>query len=311
MNVKLDNNLPDWMVARLDEQELAIFLFHGVVTKNTYGVRNYTGKHISSELFARCIAGVSRQGNALSMDEVLHFCETQTPFPPKSYAITFDDGFENNLTVAAPILYDFDVPATIYVTTEFIEKNRMSWIDRIENAVEHASEQTINPQWANESFTLRNTESRIRFLTAVRKYVKSSPECDSNTFASELCSELGVHPEPEANGELDRKMSWAQVNSAAQSELITIGGHSHTHPILSFLSRQQLAYELDSCFDLLKDKAGVGPAHFSYPEGLAHCYSEEVIEALKKRGVCCSPTAIDGTNAIGSDPFHLKRVMVG
>jgi len=309
--MKLDNELPDRMLLRLDEQELAIFLFHGVITDHTYGVRNYTGKHITSDLFARCIASVSRQGNALSMDEVLHYCEIRAPFPPKSFAITFDDGFENNLTVAAPILDDFDVPATIYVTTELVGKNGMSWIDRIENAVEHANQQTINPRWINESFTLRDTESRIRFLKAVRKYVKSSENYNANIFADELCSELGVEPQPEAIGELDRKMSWGQVRNAAKSELITIGGHSHTHPILSFLSPQQLACELDSCLGLLQEKADIEPTHFSYPEGLDHCYSEEVIEELKKRGVRCSPTAIDGTNGIGCDPFRLRRIMVG
>lgn len=306
-----DNALPDHMVARLDDQELAIFLFHGVITDYTCGVRNYTGKHITSELFARCIASVAREGNALSMDEVLHYCETRNPFPPNSFAITFDDGFENNLTVAAPILDDFDVPATIYVTTEFVEKNRMSWIDRIENAVEHAAEQMIRPRWTRESFTLSNTESRICFLKSVRKYVKSSPNCDANLFADELCGELGFDANPEGDGELDRKMSWEQVRMAAQSEIITIGGHSHTHPILSFLSPQQLDYELDSCLDLLREKAGIGPTHFSYPEGLGHCYSEEVIRELKKRGVRCSPTAIDGTNGAGYDPFRLRRIMVG
>lgn len=309
--MKLDNELSDWMVARLDDHELAIFLFHGVITDHTSGVRNYTGKHITSDLFARCIASVSRQGNSLSMDEVLHSCETRAPFPPKSFAITFDDGFENNLTVAAPILNDFDVPATIYVTTEFVEKNGMSWIDRIENAVEHTNQQIIKPRWTNESFTLRDKESRIRFLKAVRKYVKSCANCNANIFADELCSELGVEPQPEAIGELDRKMSWEQVRNAAKSELITIGGHSHTHPILSFLSPPQLAYELDSCLGLLQEKADVGATHFSYPEGLDHCYSEEVIEELKKREVRCGPTAIDGTNRVGHDPFHLRRIMVG
>ena len=43
----------------------------------------------------------------------------------------------------------------------------------------------------------------------------------------------------------------------------------------------------------------------------AHCYSEKVIKELKKKGVRCSPTAIDGINKTGTDPFHLLRIMVG
>jgi peptidoglycan/xylan/chitin deacetylase (PgdA/CDA1 family) len=309
--MKHDHSLPQQMSARLDESELAIFLFHGVVTKPAQGIRNYTGKHISSELFARCIAQISLVGHALSMDEVLHHCETRTPFPSKAFAITFDDGFENNLSVAAPILDDFDVPATIYVTTELIETNGMSWIDRIELAVERTPVKVISPPWSDEKFGLRDEGSKIRFLQAVRKYVKSSPNCDANAFADDLCVQLSADRRPEAYGELDLKMSWQQVRAAGESSLLTIGGHSHTHSILSFLAPQQLEAELDTCFYFLETKGGIKPIHFSYPEGLKYCYSENVIQALKRRQVRCCPTAIDGRNAIGDDPFHLNRIMVG
>jgi len=309
--MKHDDSLPDQMAGRLNQSELVIFLFHGVVAKPNQGIRNYTGKHIARELFARCIEQISLLGNALSMDEVLYYCETRTPFPPNAFAITFDDGFENNLSVAAPILGDFHVPATIYVATELVETNGMSWIDRIEHAVEQSHKQALTPPWSDERYLLSDASGKIRFLQAVRKYVKSNPDCNANVFADNLCVELGAGPRPKAEGELDRKMSWEQVRTAALSELLTIGGHSHTHPILSFLSTKQLEHELDTCFGLLEAKASIDPTHFSYPEGLAHCYSEDVIQALKKRGVRCCPTAIDGRNVIGSDPFHLKRVMVG
>ncbi|MFH1452519.1 MAG: hypothetical protein ABIH00_00885 [Armatimonadota bacterium] len=50
--------------------------------------------------------------------------------------------------------------------------------------------------------------------------------------------------------------------------------------------------------------------HYSYPEGLDYCYSDEVINMLKEYGIKCSPTAIDGVNKVGDDLFHLKRVAV-
>ena len=46
-------------------------------------------------------------------------CLNNLPFPPNSFAITFDDGFENNLSVAAPLLSDLKIPLTIYITTNF------------------------------------------------------------------------------------------------------------------------------------------------------------------------------------------------
>ncbi|MBT5771995.1 MAG: polysaccharide deacetylase family protein [Flavobacteriaceae bacterium] len=105
-------------------------------------------------------------------------------------------------------------------------------------------------------------------------------------------------------------MSWNQVKLANQSKLLTIGGHSHTHVILSFLNQKELKHELDVSINMLHDKAGVSPTHYSYPEGLANCYNKEVINELKTRGVKCCPTAIFGVNNEKTSSFELKRIMI-
>jgi peptidoglycan/xylan/chitin deacetylase (PgdA/CDA1 family) len=308
--MELDDNLPDRMAARLSDDRLAIFLFHGVIHRQRHRVRNYTGKHIESDLFARCMKRLRAVGHALSMDEVLAHCERRSPFPARSYAITFDDGFENNLSVAAPILADLDIPATIYVTSGLVESNGMSWIDRVEYVIEDVADQELRVEWASEPFPIRDTRSRIEFLKAVRRHVKNDPACDPNAFADALCARLGRPGQLSTDDPLDLKMSWEQVRGAHASAYLTIGGHSHTHPILSFLTPERLADELDTSLELLSRKAGVGPTHYSYPEGLAHCYSDAVIVALKERGVRCCPTAMDGDNGPSADPFHLRRIMI-
>lgn len=300
----------DHLASRLRHDGLAIFLFHGVITADSHRVRNYTRKHITADVFARYIRAISHRGRALSMEEVLAYCDNKEQFPPNSFAVTFDDGFENNLSVAAPILSDHGVPATIYVTSGFIAENGMSWIDRIELAVENTGKREIAVSWVSEPFSLRDSADRISFLKAVRQHVKSNRSCNPNQFADELCDRLGSPGLFSSNDPLDLKMTWDQVREAHESSLLRIGAHSHTHAILSFLDAQDLAYELDMSLGLLRDRAGIDPTHFSYPEGLAHCYSDTVIAELKERGVRCSPTAIDGINRSGADPFHLRRIMV-
>lgn len=308
--MQLDDTLPGRMAERLSGDRLAIFLFHGVIDRQRHRVRNYTGKHIEADLFARCMRRLRDDGRALSMDQVLAHCEARRPFPARSYAITFDDGFENNLSVAAPILADLGIPATIYVTSGLVESNGMSWIDRIEFVIEDVAEQDLRVDWAPEPFPIRDAASRIEFLKAVRRHVKNDPACDPNAFADALCARLGRPGRLSTNDPLDLKMTWEQVRDAHAGGHLTMGGHSHTHPILSFLTPERLADEIDTSLDLLAKKAGVGPTHYSYPEGLAHCYSEAVIAALKSRGVRCCPTAMDGVNEPSADPFHLRRIMI-
>lgn len=302
--------LPDKLANKLSQNYFVVFLFHGVIKKSKYKIRNYNKKHIEENLFSKCIKALSKIGNPLSMDEIVEHFKNKSKIPPKSFVITFDDGFENNISVAAPILYDFKVPATIYITTEFVDKNYMSWIDKIEFALENLSNKTIFLDWIGEEITLKSDKSKIFFLNLIRNYVKNSIDCDPNEFANQLCSQLGFSNIYSSEDPLDKKMNWNQVSSADQSELLCIGGHSHTHRILSFLNYNNLNYEIDTSLKLLKEKAGVSTVHYSYPEGLGHCYSKNVIDELKKRGIICCPTAIDGLNNLEDDLFELKRVMV-
>src|SRR5208283_3747368 len=116
----------------LSRQTLAIFLFHGVVNQSNYRVRNYTKKHLDKDTFSQCITELKKMGHPLSMDDVVEHHNSRTSFPPRSFALTFDYGFENNYSIAAPILADLAIPATFYVSTAFITHNQMSWIDRLE-----------------------------------------------------------------------------------------------------------------------------------------------------------------------------------
>ena len=98
--------------SRLSDREIAIFLFHGVTYPHECTVRNYTRKHLDVDYFSGVLCRLRASGTPVSMDEIRMHYEEGHPLPPKSFAVTFDDGFENNLTVAAPVLVGLKIPAT-------------------------------------------------------------------------------------------------------------------------------------------------------------------------------------------------------
>lgn len=296
---------------RLHESELVIFLFHGVIEDGDYEVRNYTRKHLDREDFREFVRDLKELGTPLSMDDVVEACESASELPPRSFAITFDDGFRNNLTVAAPVLADLCIPATFYVTTDFVDRNRQSWIDRIEWAVELTASGVVRVPWTPHAAELNSIASKRGFLNDVRANVKTRPDLDPDDFASAVQRQLGLPETWSTDDPLDAKMTWAQVVELNSDPLFSVAGHTHTHAILAHLPPADLNRELDVSIEMLRVKAGIrNSVHYSYPEGLAHCYSDSVIEALKARQIRCCPTAIDGTNTTETDLFHLKRVMV-
>jgi peptidoglycan/xylan/chitin deacetylase (PgdA/CDA1 family) len=292
-----------------DDGSVTLFLFHGVIEKQRHRVRNYTRKHLPVEEFRSVLEELGRRGKALSMDDVASGCATGRPFPRGAFAITFDDGFENNVSVARPILDALGIPATIYVTSRFVDEGGMSWIDRIEWALERVAIGNIRLPWSPKIAAFYTPADKIVLLEEIRREVKSNSRINVDSLATEIFRQLDVEEVHTSDDPLDKKMTWEQVRDWIAPGF-SIGGHSHTHAILSHLSPAKLAWELDTSLSLLRDRAGIVTSHYSYPEGLAHCYSPQVIAALKERSITCSPTAIDGTNPPGSDPFHLRRVMV-
>jgi len=295
---------------RLSKDRLAIFLFHGVVDESNYAVRNYTNKHIGREVFCQMMRELKENGRAVSMDEVVGYWEAGEKLPGRSFAITFDDGFENNYLVAAPILKDLEVPATFYVATDFIENNSMSWIDRIEYCLDQTGKGCLTFIWDGSEHRFRTNEDKILILDRIRARVKSDRSVDPDIVASDVFAQCGMDEIESNNGPLDSKMSWEQVRELSGHGNFTVGGHSHTHKILSYLEAEKLDFEVKTSINLLKEKAGIEPRHYSYPEGLEQCFSDDVAAFLEGFGVRCCPTAVDGINDLHDSLFKLKRITV-
>lgn len=299
------------LVDRVGPRSVAIYLFHGVVKDSPYAVRNYTRKHLIESEFSNFLKALKRKGVPLSMDEVVEIKSQGKPYPDKSFAITFDDGFENNLSVAAPILSDLAIPATFYVSTDLVDQNHMSWIDRIELILEKKPRGQLAFSWApDKTWEFGSAEEKITILKHLRSHVKRDASIDTDRLVAEIYRQLDEKCIDKSNDPLDLKLNWDQVRQLHDDPNFIVGGHSHHHVNLAFLNDNELNYEIETSLSLLQEKGGFRATHYAYPEGLAHCYSQRVIDVLKGNGIVCSPTAIDGTNLVSEDLFHLKRIFV-
>lgn len=293
---------------RLREDEVAIYLFHGVVEDHLYRIRNYTRKHIDKKTFETVLDDLCRNGSPVSMEMVLEAAQGGRPLPPRAFAITFDDGFANNLHVAAPLLQERNLPATFYLTTDFINRNVMVWIDRIEWALEQVSTGSLQIKRGSRSFS--TDRERVALLEEVRVMIKSDPKADGNALADDIQRQLGFVLTYSSNDPLDRKLSWDEVVRLKNHPNFMIAGHSHKHRILSYLNDEELENDITTSIRHLRERAGIASHHYAYPEGLQYCYSGKVIDVLKRHGIACCPSAIDGTNSLPADPFHLRRIFV-
>jgi peptidoglycan/xylan/chitin deacetylase (PgdA/CDA1 family) len=295
----------------LTDSAVAVFLFHGVTPRGEFGVRNYTGKHLAKGSFVDIIRHLAESGHPASMDDLLAHVTGVEQCPARSFVITFDDGFWNNVSVAAPVLSDFGVPATFYVTSDFIDLGAMSWVDRIEAAVASTSLSEIGcPHPIEGTHRIASTEDRIRFMSMVRLEVKGNPRTDADKFADLLVDLLLSGRSANTIEVLDRKLSWEDVRRLEADPLFTVGGHGRTHRILGYLDPLEMRSELEHCIGQLRTCGGAKAEHFSYPEGFVGSFSTEMIEILGELSVTTGVTTEPGSNNRGQDAMTLKRYFV-
>ena len=290
-------------------KQMRIFLFHGVVREHRHRLRNYTRKHLSVDEFVRFIRNTIKLYHPVTMDDCLEACLGKSDLPPQSFAVTFDDGFENNALVAAPILADLGLPATFYLTTGFVGTDLGSWTDEIESALEEDTATEICGFGKGIDGRYETVEEKQALMENVRQTVKSDPAIDPYEYSKDLVKAMGPR-EIDSCRELDAKLTWDQVRELDEEPLFTVGGHGHTHRILSYLGHDELVDEIGMSLKLIEEAVGHPSIHYSYPEGMPSCYSPEVIRVLKQFGVRCCPTAIAGFNEFHSDPFELRRIQV-
>ena len=97
-------------------------------------------------------------------------------------------------------------------------------------------------------------------------------------------------------------LSWTQLEELASSPLVTIGNHTHTHP----LPQRLTAEELDTCSRLLQQRLGVEPRHFCFTWGVPVPTARPLLEARFRSAA----TGFAGRNQPGDDPLRLHRIPV-
>ena len=112
----------------LHRHRLLVLTYHGVLTQGDRSDRYLDRNCVDASAFREQLRYLSRRHNVLSLQQVEEIIRNKQTIPKYSVAVTFDDGFRNNYSVAYPILERYGIPFAIFLTTGFIgSSDRMLW----------------------------------------------------------------------------------------------------------------------------------------------------------------------------------------
>jgi peptidoglycan/xylan/chitin deacetylase (PgdA/CDA1 family) len=245
---------------RLGEGEAAILFYHKV-QRRPVGV--WGEPVLDVREFERHVAFLARAYQPVSLSELVAGLAGRARLPRRAVALTFDDGYRNNLYLVAPILARHGIPATIFITTGLVGTTGWMWGYELEEIFSrHPPEQVCQASGDPAILRLGSLGLSPRVLmSACVEYLKELPHESMLDIVERLRARFAVPVNDE-----NRFLSWDEVRELARQGF-EIGAHTRSHPILTRLPLTEVERELRACRDTLEEKLGVRPTLFSYPNG--------------------------------------------
>jgi peptidoglycan/xylan/chitin deacetylase (PgdA/CDA1 family) len=282
--------------------KVAILRYHSVLERpddfaNSIGL----GISHSRQSFAAQMELIASKYNLVSMDQVSSFIRGEGGLPARSVAVTFDDGFVDNLEVAGPVLATYGVPATVYLAIDYIGNAKAPWYCRLRHVF--AATKIEKWQFGEKKFDMSNPEERRSAYVEAAKRCAQLSRKPQELLLEQIESALGV----EALA-LPIMLTWEGARELLRQGHI-IGSHTFSHPNMAYVSGQDVVQEISDSKTVIEKHIGTEIVHFSYPSPILEPhYSEESIAVTKNAGYRTAVTCRPGAVGAGDDAFALQRV---
>ena len=231
--------------------------------------------------FEQQMAIVARHYNVLPLSAAVKLLK-ENRLPKNALCITFDDGYINNLTVALPVLRKFDLPATVFVATAFVDGDNM-WNDRLLDLFGNTQLSTIDLSPLDKpELALGDFDNRRNLAYELIPQIKYQPFEKRITLLDELYKSNNVD-------EAERKMMSVEQIKELRDAGVEIGAHTHDHPILSSHDENVQFTQIEKSKTLLEKWLDESVDSFAYPNGKCGTdYTDQSVEAVKRAGFQCA-----------------------
>jgi peptidoglycan/xylan/chitin deacetylase (PgdA/CDA1 family) len=260
-------------LSSLHTEELGcrVLMYHGI---DLHGKTDFNTRFISAEYFEKQIAYFSKYFNILSLTDVY---EKRFSKDKLNIAITFDDGYLNNLKYAIPILEKYQAPATFFITGIRDAGMDILWPDFVDMAsIKFKGTVEIEGRVFKKN---RKGELASNGQT-LKQICKSKPWVYKVKMMNQL-QHMNVFKQDSDLIDYWKQLTVEQIKELSNSPIATIGSHGYYHNNLGCVDSKSATNELVDSKSFLEDLIQKPITAIAYPDG---SYTEEVKEIAYGQG---------------------------
>lgn len=222
--------------------------------------------------------------------------------PHRALALTFDDGYRDTLTHAAPVLTRHGLRATVFLATGYIGTSEMPWYDLLALAFKTTERESVDLS-PGRALVLDTVGGRLQALQVVLRHLKQIADEDRRRTLARLIDEL----QPALAERQKRLMlSWEEVDTL-RGLGVSVGAHTVSHPILSRVAPEAAWREVQGSKVAIERTLGAPVRAFAYPNGGSDDYDSTTMELVSRAGFSCAVTTRRGLNTSRTPVFELRR----
>ena len=245
--------------------------------------------------------------NVLPLEQAVQRLRERS-LPSRAAAITFDDGYADNRTVAQPILARHGLPATFFIATDFLDGGRM-WNDTVIESVRHctAAELDLTSLVKRDGsgdlgrHALGSPEARRQAIEAIIGQIKYLPVPERHKLTEKIALCAEVKPS-------DALMMTSQQVREMRDAGMQIGAHTRSHPILAKLDTDAAYAEIGQSQRFLEAVLGQRVGLFAYPNGKPGTdYIPESVRIVQDLGFDAAVSTTKGVADASTDLFQIPR----
>ena len=281
--------------------QVCVLGFHRVLSEEQRRRSNsLEGMMLREATFVQLLDYVSRTFHAISFEGFLKRATANSDRSRPSCLITFDDGWRDTYTTAYPWLKKFGLPATIFLTTGWMERRDGFWVEHLARAWRDPQRrEQLESRWTR----VGGKPTRVSDVETIVEYLKHmSAERRGQILERLLPPGENGSPQDDA----DRMLTWGQALVMSRDG-IDFGTHTVTHPLLTYEDDEILKRELRMAKQVLEEKLNKKVLAFAYPNGN---WDERVRRCVEQAGYECAFTIESRWHHCGQDLFTIPRILI-